>query len=94
MKRSERNVLQRLANLSGWTNAYALPDGNGYCDGRRHASGYVLRDLRARGLVEYGKEPQHSLNGYRITDAGRAALAQADAEKRHATRDNVSMLGV
>jgi len=34
------------------------------------------------GLIEYGREPQHSFSGYRITDAGRVALARSLSEEK------------
>lgn len=75
---SFRHVLQALMrNPDRWTPGTQLPNGHGYCSDLRNASGVTLRAMRDQGLIEYGRDPQHSHNGYRITDAGRAALARA-----------------
>lgn len=69
------NVLRVLSRADGWMVPTALPDGNGRAG---CASGETLRKMQAAGLIEYGKEPAHSLYGYRITTAGRLALQGAD----------------
>ncbi len=82
MKRSVKYVLKSLAEsgASEWTPGMRLPNGHGHCSGNHHAKGETLRDMRDAGLIEYGKAPKHSLYGYRITDAGRIALADANKE--------------
>lgn len=71
LSRRHKNVLEFLSRFDGWCPPARLPDGNG-----RHcgASAETTRELSRAGLVNYGKEPQHSLYGYRITEAGRRAL--------------------
>lgn len=74
MKLTKRhmNALRHLANRGGWTLHSRIPDGNGHCSGNTCASTETMRELEGFGFVQYGKEPQHSLFGYRITDAIRA----------------------
>ncbi|TKT80031.1 hypothetical protein [Aquamicrobium sp. LC103] len=71
LTRRHLTVLEFLSAIEGWCAPARLPDGN-----RRHvgASAHTLTELKRLGFIEYGKEPAHSLYGYRITDAGRAAL--------------------
>jgi hypothetical protein len=72
MMPSRTNVLIELAATPMvFVPANRLPDGNGMA-GR--ASGVKLRSMKAAGLIEYGKNDSHSHYGYRITEAGRAAL--------------------
>jgi len=67
-----RYVLQYLVDKTDWASGYSLPDGNGRAGGAR---GEVLSEMRRLGLIEYGKEPKRSHYGWRITEAGRTALA-------------------
>ena len=74
MNRSFSNVLRRLANSPDqWVSGYALPNGHGHTH-PRGASGETLRKMKDAGLIEYGKEPTHSLSGWKITDAGISAI--------------------
>jgi len=82
LTRSFRNVLTALSmadERSPYVLANHLPDGNGMQGG---ASGVKLREMKRAGLVEYGKNAHHSHYGYRITDAGRAALAEQKDRER------------
>lgn len=80
MRPSVRNILRYLAEReSQWVAQTRIPDGRGYNTNGRCARGDILRQLRHEGLVEYGKEPLHSLYGYRITPAGLAAISTTGA---------------
>jgi hypothetical protein len=69
---SYRNVLIELVTTPhAFTAASCLPDGNGLA-GR--ASDLKLRNMMAAGLIEFGTTGGQSFYGYRITEAGRAAL--------------------
>lgn len=72
LKPTYRNILKALADNEGWVPGFRLLDGNGRAGCAR---GEVLSAMKAEGLISYGKDPQHSLNGWKITDAGCAALA-------------------
>ena len=68
MRPSHMHVLSFLAQRQGvWTIPTGIPDLKGNLG---KVSGVVLRELRLAGLTEYGKEPQHSLHGYRLTALG------------------------
>lgn len=77
MKLTKRHLraLGYLGSQLGWANQTWIPDGNGHTSSGG-ASNATMRELKHAGYVEYGKEPQHSHYGYRITDAGRAALSE------------------
>lgn len=79
LKPSYRNVLAHLSAQpdGAWVPQQSLPDGKGFNTCGRCARGEVLREMRQSGWIEYGKEPQHSLYGYRITPEGKRALAEA-----------------
>lgn len=80
MKLTKRhiNVLNYLSSQEGWTSRFRLPDGNGNCSGGRNASEATMSELKKYCFVEYGKDPKHSVYGYRITEAGRKALEDSD----------------
>ncbi|WP_173050066.1 hypothetical protein [Bosea sp. ANAM02] len=62
------HVLSFLAQRQGtWTIPTGIPDLKGNLG---KVSGVALNELRLAGLIEYGKEPQHSLHGYRLTALG------------------------
>lgn len=68
MRPTELHILTFLAQRQGtWIIPSGIPDLKG---GFGKVSGAALRHLRLGGLIEYGKEPQHSLNGYRLTALG------------------------
>lgn len=79
LKPSYRNVLAHLsAQPEGvWVPQQSLPDGKGFNTRGRCARGEVLREMRQSDWIEYGKEPQQSLYGYRITPEGKRAFAEA-----------------
>lgn len=73
---SFRNVLEALSKVPDeYVLANRLPDGNGRRGG---ASGIKLKQMKDSGLIEYGKKPQASMYGFRITDAGRRAMLSAN----------------
>lgn len=51
-----------------------IPNGNGHV-ATGGATASTIHGLRAKRLIEFGKEPQQSIYGYRITPAGRLALS-------------------
>ncbi len=68
MRPSHLRVLSFLAQRQGtWTIPTGIPDLKGNLG---KVSGVALNELRLAGLIEYGKEPQHSLHGYRLTALG------------------------
>ncbi len=68
MRPSHQHILSFLAQREGsWTIPTGIPDLKGNLG---KVSGAALRDLQLAGLIEYGKEPQHSLHGYRLTALG------------------------
>lgn len=72
MKRSYKNVLVVLAGTPDqYVLGNQLPDGNGRSGG---ASGTKLSEMKRAGLIVYGKNATHSLYGWKITEAGLAAL--------------------
>lgn len=73
MSKANRIILEHLAKVAGWVSPSHIPNGRGYTH-PRPARGDRLSELKKLGLIEYGKEPQHSFYGYRITVAGRRAL--------------------
>ena len=75
MKLTKRhlNALKYLATVDGFAPQRSIPDGNGHTS-TGGASSATMSDLKTNGLAIYGKEPWHSLYGYRITEAGRQAL--------------------
>ncbi len=77
-KLTKRHVraLSYLSSQLTWTPQFSIPDGNGHTT-RGGASNETMRELRTEGLVEYGKNPNQSYYGYRITPAGREALSKA-----------------
>lgn len=77
MKRVEKNILEALAASDSWVSFLVLPDGNGRRGG---ANMKVLRAMIAASLVTEGKSVivfAGGGDGYKITDAGREALASA-----------------
>ncbi|TWH02470.1 hypothetical protein L614_001800000040 [Ochrobactrum sp. J50] len=81
MKLTKRHLraLKYLATVDGFALQRSTPDGNGHTS-TGGASSATMSDLKTNGLVNYGKEPWHSLYGYRITEAGRAALRERGQE--------------
>lgn len=75
LKRAEIFILKALAEAGDWTPASVLPDGNGR---KGCARGDKLKGLRDAGLIEYGRTAgdAHAPYGWRITVAGRVALAE------------------
>lgn len=71
IKRAEINILAELTKHEAWVLANRLPDGNGRPN---CASGNRIFALEREGFIQRGKEPKHSLYGYKITQKGRAAL--------------------
>lgn len=68
--RADLNILRYLAKRpNDWVNAYSIPDGNGHTSSGG-ANGKRLSALTQSGFIRYGKEPQHSLRGYQITQRG------------------------
>ena len=74
MKPTYRNVLDALAGINDYVPSHHLPDGNGRSGCAREE---VLSAMRREGLIEYGKKATNANYGWRITDAGRAALASS-----------------
>jgi hypothetical protein len=76
-KLTKRHVsaLSYLAAAGGWRSALSIPNGNGHTSGGG-ATYATLSELKRYGLIDYGKAEMHSYYGYRITDAGRAALSE------------------
>lgn len=76
LSRAERNAMRHLANLqNSWVNPRSIPNGNGHTSSGG-ANGKMLKSLCEAGLIAWGKAPQHSFYGYRITAAGLAALTE------------------
>lgn len=73
MSSANRIILEHLAKSNGWVPATQIPNGRGHTV-PHGARGDRLSELRKLGLIEYGKEPAHSLYGYRLTEAGRSKL--------------------
>lgn len=70
LTRADMNILRYLAKHPNiWVNAYSIPNGNGHTSGGG-ASGKRLSALSRAGFIRYGKEPQHSLRGFQITQRG------------------------
>lgn len=78
LSRSFRNVLQKLAERPDeYHSAQTLPNGHGHTH-PRGATGTTLSDMKSFGLIEYGKNPTHSLYGWKITEHGRSVLASEE----------------
>ncbi|QGA58246.1 hypothetical protein [Brucella sp. 2280] len=79
MKLTKRHMhaLKYLATLDGFAPQRYIPDGNGHTS-TGGASSATMSELKRAGFVEYGKEPRHSLYGYRITETGCQALKGGD----------------
>lgn len=70
LTRADLNILRYLAkHQDAWVNAFSIPDGNGHTS-NGGANGKRLSALTKAGFIRYGKEPQHSLRGYQITQRG------------------------
>ncbi len=71
MRTTGVHVLAFLAKHGGaWVIPTQIPNAKGEVG---KVSGTMLRELNHAGLVEYGKEPKHSLYGYRLTPLGAAS---------------------
>jgi hypothetical protein len=74
LSRSFTNVLKKLAEKPEvYHNGYVLPNGHGHTH-PHGATGTTLINMKQAGLIEYGKEPEHSHYGWKITPAGIEAL--------------------
>lgn len=68
--RADLNILRYLAKRpNAWVPAMSIPNGNGHTSSGG-ADGKRLSALKQAGYIRYGKEPQHSLCGYQITQRG------------------------
>lgn len=78
MSKRFMNVLRKLGESPDkYHLASSIPNGHGHTQ-PRGATATTLGEMRSFGLIEYGKEPKHSLYGWRITDHGRTVLAKGE----------------
>ena len=78
MKLTKRHTiaLRYLSRHDHYVAQRSIPDGNGHITGYG-ASHETMTELKRAGFVEYGRNPNQSYSGYRVTEAGRAALSGA-----------------
>lgn len=68
MRPTHRQILASLAaHPDTWVIPNRIPDVKGNTG---NVSGIALRSLMDAGLIEYGRDPKHSLSGYRLTALG------------------------
>lgn len=80
MRRAWKNVLKALADRGGYRLAHTLPNGHGHACNGKYASTGTMRELEREGYIKHGEHENPPVMGWRITDAGRRALAEIEGD--------------